>query len=128
MRDVAKQALLRLHHRLETLGHPVEVSAELSDLVVSLRQVSGNASAKISFGQFVGGCSQIEDRFRQVASKRETKDAANQEYDEKTKPLINYYDERGILNQVDGSQSPDEVEESIHGILATLRREEEEGM
>jgi hypothetical protein len=29
---------------------------------------------------------------------------------------------------VDGSQSPDEVEEAIHGILATLRREEEEGM
>ena len=87
MRDVAKQALLRLHHRLETLGHPVEIAAELTNLVVSLRQVSGNASAKISFGQFIGSCSQIEDRFRQVASQPETKDAANQKYDEKTKPL-----------------------------------------
>jgi hypothetical protein len=29
---------------------------------------------------------------------------------------------------VDGSQTPDEVEERIHGIIATLRREEEEGM
>jgi adenylate kinase len=49
-------------------------------------------------------------------------------YNEKTAPLIDYYEERGILNQVNGSKSPDEVEERIHGILATLRREEEEGM
>jgi adenylate kinase len=50
------------------------------------------------------------------------------QYREKTEPLIDYYDERGILNGVDGRQSPDEVEERIHGIIATLRREEEEGM
>jgi adenylate kinase len=50
------------------------------------------------------------------------------QYREKTEPLISYYEERGILNRVPGEQSPDEVEERIHGILATLRREEEEGM
>jgi adenylate kinase len=50
------------------------------------------------------------------------------QYREKTEPLIEYYNERGILNHVDGKQSPDEVEERIHGIIATLRREEEEGM
>ena len=50
------------------------------------------------------------------------------QYQEKTEPLIEYYEESGILNHVNGAQSPDEVEESIHGILATLRREEEEGM
>ena len=50
------------------------------------------------------------------------------QYREKTEPLIDYYDERGILNRVDGSMSPEEVEERIHGIIATLRREEEEGM
>jgi len=49
-------------------------------------------------------------------------------YSEKTEPLVSYYEDRGILNHVDGAKSPDEVEESIHGILATLRREEEEGM
>ena len=49
-------------------------------------------------------------------------------YRDKTEPLVDYYDERGILNHVDGKQSPDEVEERIHGIIATLRREEEEGM
>jgi adenylate kinase len=50
------------------------------------------------------------------------------QYREKTEPLIDYYEERGILNRVNGERSPDEVEEGIHGILATLRREEEEGM
>jgi adenylate kinase len=50
------------------------------------------------------------------------------QYREKTEPLIGYYEERGILSRVDGKQSPDEVEERIHGIIATLRREEEEGM
>jgi adenylate kinase len=50
------------------------------------------------------------------------------QYREKTEPLTGYYEERGILNHVDGRQSPDEVEERIHGIIATLRREEEEGM
>ena len=49
-------------------------------------------------------------------------------YREKTEPLVDYYDERGILSHVDGKQSPEEVEERIHGIIATLRREEEEGM
>ena len=49
-------------------------------------------------------------------------------YREKTAPLIDYYEDRGILNPVDGAQAPDQVEEKIHGILATLRREEEEGM
>jgi adenylate kinase len=50
------------------------------------------------------------------------------QYREKTEPLVDYYEERGILMHVDGSHTPDEVEEMIHGILATLRREEEEGM
>jgi adenylate kinase len=48
-----------------------------------------------------------------------------QQYREKTEPLVDYYEERGILNHVAGEQSPDEVEERIHALLATLRREEE---
>jgi adenylate kinase len=47
------------------------------------------------------------------------------QYREKTEPLMDYYEERGILNRVNGEQSPDEVEEAIHALLATLRREEE---
>jgi len=48
-----------------------------------------------------------------------------EQYREKTEPLIDYYEERGILKRVAGEQSPDEVEERIHALLATLRREEE---
>jgi adenylate kinase len=47
------------------------------------------------------------------------------QYREKTEPLIDYYEERGILNTVAGEASPDEVEERIHAVLATLRREQE---
>jgi len=48
-----------------------------------------------------------------------------EQYRKKTEPLIDYYEERGILHRVDGAHSPDEVEERIHALLATLRREEE---
>jgi adenylate kinase len=47
------------------------------------------------------------------------------QYREKTEPLIDYYEERGILNHVKGEASPDDVEERIHAVLATLRREQE---
>jgi adenylate kinase len=48
-----------------------------------------------------------------------------EQFREKTAPLIDYYEERGILHPVAGERSPEEVEESIHGLLATIRREEE---
>jgi adenylate kinase len=48
-----------------------------------------------------------------------------EQYHEKTEPLIGYFEERGIFHRVEGEQSPDEVEERIHALLATLRREEE---
>ena len=47
------------------------------------------------------------------------------QYREKTEPLMDYYEDQGILHRVDGGRPPDEVEERIHGVLATLRREEE---
>jgi adenylate kinase len=48
-----------------------------------------------------------------------------EQYKEKTAPLMDYYEQQGILRTVDGSKSPSEVEENIHALLATLRREEE---
>ncbi|MFL5906207.1 MAG: adenylate kinase [Solirubrobacterales bacterium] len=51
-----------------------------------------------------------------------------EQYHEKTEQLIDYYEDLGILQRVDGGHPPDEVEERIHALLATLRREEEEGM
>jgi adenylate kinase len=48
-----------------------------------------------------------------------------EQYRTKTEPLIDYYEEKGILAKVDGSQPPEQVGERIHAVLATLRMEEE---
>jgi adenylate kinase len=47
------------------------------------------------------------------------------QYHEKTEPLISYFEDRGILRRVDGSQDPAEVNDRIRAMLATLRMEEE---
>jgi adenylate kinase len=46
-------------------------------------------------------------------------------YHEQTAPLIDYYEERGLLRRFDGRRSPDEVHEHIRATLATLRLEEQ---
>jgi adenylate kinase len=47
------------------------------------------------------------------------------QYKEKTEPLVEWYDERGLLERVDGSAAPDDVYEDIRALMATLRMEEE---
>ncbi len=46
-------------------------------------------------------------------------------YHEKTEPVIAFYENEGILRHVDGSLDPDEVNDRIRAMLATLRMEEE---
>jgi adenylate kinase len=46
-------------------------------------------------------------------------------YHQKTEPLISHYESEGILRRVDGSLPPDEVNDRIRAMLATLRMEEE---
>ena len=48
-----------------------------------------------------------------------------EQYEEKTAPLVDYYDDRGLLERVDGDQPPDDVGENIRALLATLKMEEE---
>jgi adenylate kinase len=48
-----------------------------------------------------------------------------EQYHDKTEPLIDYYEDRGILQTVDGTGAPEDVAEHIRGLLATLKREEE---
>ena len=45
-------------------------------------------------------------------------------YHDQTEPLIEYYDERGLLRRFDGSRSQTEVHDHIRATLATLRLEE----
>jgi adenylate kinase len=48
-----------------------------------------------------------------------------EEYHSKTEPLVAYYEREGLLRRVDGSLEPDEVNDRIRALLATLRMEEE---
>jgi adenylate kinase len=46
-------------------------------------------------------------------------------YHAQTAPLIDFYDERGVLKRFDGERSPTEVHDHIRATLATLRLEEQ---
>jgi adenylate kinase len=48
-----------------------------------------------------------------------------EQYHEKTEPLIEYYDEKGLLRRIDGTPPPDEVGDRIRALLATLKMEED---
>jgi adenylate kinase len=56
--------------------------------------------------------------------KPETVEKRLKTYHEQTEPLIDYYDERGLLRRFDGSRSQTEVHDHIRATLATLRLEE----
>jgi adenylate kinase len=48
-----------------------------------------------------------------------------EEYHSKTEPLMAHFESQGLLRRVDGSLDPDEVNDRIRALLATLRMEEE---
>ncbi len=46
-------------------------------------------------------------------------------YHEKTKPLVDYYDGRGLMRRIDGTREPADVHGHIRAVIATLRLEED---
>jgi adenylate kinase len=46
-------------------------------------------------------------------------------YHAQTEPLVEHYEQQGLLKRVDGSQTPDDVGDRIRALLATLRLEEQ---
>jgi adenylate kinase len=46
-------------------------------------------------------------------------------YHDQTEPLIDYYDEQGLLRRIDGTRSPAEVNDHIRAVIATLRMEDD---
>ena len=46
-------------------------------------------------------------------------------YHAQTAPLIDYYEQRGVLRRFDGTRSPSDVHDHIRATLATLRLEED---
>jgi adenylate kinase len=51
-----------------------------------------------------------------------------QTYHEKTKPLVSYSDDRGVLRRIAGEAAPDEVAEQVRRTLATMRMEQDEAV
>jgi adenylate kinase len=46
-------------------------------------------------------------------------------YHEKTKPLVDYYDQLGLMRRIDGTREPADVHGHIRAVIATLRLEED---
>jgi adenylate kinase len=46
-------------------------------------------------------------------------------YHDQTEPLIEWYEDKGLLHRFDGTRSPDEVHDRIRATLATRRLEAE---
>jgi adenylate kinase len=46
-------------------------------------------------------------------------------YHDQTEPLIEYYDERGLMRRIDGTRSPADVHDHIRAVIATLRMEDD---
>jgi adenylate kinase len=47
-----------------------------------------------------------------------------QVYHDQTEPLIEYYDDQGLMRRIDGTRSPAEVHDHIRAVIATARLEE----
>jgi adenylate kinase len=45
-------------------------------------------------------------------------------YQEQTAPLVDYYDEQGLLRRIDGTRDATDVHDHIRAVIATLRMEE----
>jgi adenylate kinase len=63
--------------------------------------------------------------FQRDDDKPETVRKRLETYRAKTEPLVEFYDDRGILKRFDGSRSPTEVHDHIRATLATLKLEEQ---
>ncbi len=46
-------------------------------------------------------------------------------YHDQTEPLIDYYDDKGLMRRIDGTRSPEEVNDHIRAVIATLRLEDD---
>jgi len=46
-------------------------------------------------------------------------------YHEQTEPLIDFYDQKGLMRRIDGTRTPAEVHDHIRAVIATLRLEDD---
>jgi adenylate kinase len=46
-------------------------------------------------------------------------------YHDQTEPLIDFYDQQGLMRRIDGTRSPTDVHDHIRAVIATLRLEDD---
>jgi adenylate kinase len=46
-------------------------------------------------------------------------------YHDQTEPLVDYYEDQGLMRRIDGTRSPAEVHDHIRAVIATLRMEDD---
>src|SRR6185369_17258211 len=84
VRDVAKQTLLSFNHRLQTLGHRIEVLTQLPDFITTFGKFPRNARAEIAFSQLVCRCPEFQNRRCEITREPVTKDTADNEHYEQS--------------------------------------------
>ncbi|MDQ6606820.1 MAG: adenylate kinase [Actinomycetota bacterium] len=73
-----------------------------------------------------GGCDQDGSRLVQRDDdKDDVVENRLRVYHDQTEPLVDYYDEQGLLRRVDGTRSPADVNDHIRAVIATLRMEDD---
>lgn len=117
-----------LEGMLTKRGTPLEVALALeANLEILQQRVAGRMTclschAVVSVGLHVASAADPCPRCKGTLGRRdddspETLAARLVEYEEKTAPLLAYYERRGLLQRVDSAQSPEAVFQSIISIL-----------
>jgi len=127
--DALEDAFKRLGRRL-TAALLVEADDEVLVQRISGRRVCRKAGHNyhVDFDppKHEGVCDQDGSRLIQRDDDQpETVRRRLDTYHEKTEPLIDLYDEQGVLRRFDGTRNPDEVHGHIRATIATLRLEDE---
>jgi adenylate kinase len=102
-----------------------EVVLRLSGRRVCVKNPSHIYHVQLDPPKHEGVCDQDGARLMQRDDDREeTIRHRLQVYHEQTEPLIDHYDEAGLLRRFDGRRTPDEVHDRVRATVATLRLEE----
>jgi len=77
--NIAEQLPLRRQQRFDALGHEVEVTAELGNLVATATHSRPDANAQVAAGEAMRGVAQAQHRRRQVTRQPIAENAGGEE-------------------------------------------------
>jgi adenylate kinase len=125
--DALEEALARGGRRLTAAIYIYVEDEEIIRRISGRRQCKQGHVYHVEFDppKHEGVCDQDGTKlFQRDDDKPETVKKRLDTYRDNTAPLIDYYDQRGLLRNFDGSRAPTEVHDHIRATLATLRLEE----